>query len=65
MSRDCHVILLADGEWVKVDEIYAGLKGSRSFFETRDFLVDPAAPSNIVVQLGIKISGKHKTTSLN
>ena len=43
---------------MKVDETYVGLKGSNSFFETRDFLIDPAAPSNLAVQLGIKISGK-------
>ena len=58
LSHDCHVITIADGEWVKVDEIHVGLKGSRNFFETNDFLVDPAAPTNLVVQLGIKISGK-------
>ena len=52
----CH----ADGEWVKVDETHVGLKGSKSFFETRDFLIDPAAPSSLAVQLSIKIPGKYK-----
>ncbi len=55
----CDHNCLADGEWVKVDETHAGLKGSRNFFETRDFLVDPAAPSNLVVELCIKIPGKY------
>ena len=49
-----------DGEWEKVAETYVGLKGSKSFFETKDFLIDPAAPSSLTVQLNIKISGKYK-----
>ena len=55
-SRQLHFYV--DGDWVKVDDIYVGLKGSGKFFETKDFLIDPATPSNLVVQLNIKISGK-------
>ena len=58
LSHDCHVITIVDDEWVKVGEIYVGVKGNRNFFETKDFLVDPAAPTNLVVKLSIKISGK-------
>ena len=47
---------------MKVDEIFVGLKGNNKFFETRDFLIDSAAPSNLVVQLGIRLSGKQDIT---
>ena len=57
-SHDYHVIAITDGEWVKVDEIFVGLKGNKDFFETRDFLVDPAAPSSLVVRFVLKIEGK-------
>ena len=63
MSHDCRVIKTdtlscIDGEWEKVDETLVGLKGSKSFFETKDFLIDPAVPSSLVAQLNIKIPGK-------
>ena len=51
------VLFPADGDWVKVDDIHVGLKGKQEFFDSRDFLIDPAAPSYLVVQLSIAIQG--------
>ena len=56
-SHDYHVIAVTDGEWVKVDDIYVGLKG-RDFFKTRDFLVDPAVPSSLAVRFVLNIDGR-------
>ena len=60
-SHDYHVMSVTDGEWVKLDEIFVGLKGKKDFFETRDFLVDPAAPSSLAVQFVLKIDGELMT----
>ena len=49
----------ADKEWVKVDEIYIGPKG-KDFYDTRDFLIDPAAPSNLIVRICVPVQGKRE-----
>ena len=65
IHRECHLddyfTQYADGEWVKVDDIFVGEKGKNKFFETSDFLIDSALPMNLIVQLCIRIAG----TSIN
>ena len=40
-----------------MDNIYVGLKEKKEFFDTKDFLIDSAAPTNLIVRLGIVITG--------
>ena len=56
------IYITIDGEWVKVDEIYVGLKEKREFFDTKDFLIDSATPSNLIVRFCIAIAGTHSRT---
>ena len=48
----------ADGKWTKCEDMWVGPKETDKFFETKDFLVDSAAPMSLVVRVAIGIDGK-------
>lgn len=51
-------LCFAEGEWIACDDVYVGEKGAKDFMETKDFLIDGAAPMTIVTRLAIKIKGE-------